>query len=789
MKNQKRLVYFIAILTGAFCLLSLNLFSQGLTQTIRGKITDQDSKSEIIGASIVIIGSDPIKGASTDINGEFKIDDVPIGRVDLKITSVGYEEGFVSNLIVGTGKEVFINVQLRESLVQLDDIVIEEKVNKSDVSNEMANVSARAFSVEETKRYAGSFNDPARLVANFAGVQGNAEGSNHIVVRGNSPNTVQWRMEGIEIPNPNHFAEEGSSGGAINMLNSYMLANSDFYTGAFVPEYGNVLGAVFDMKMRTGNKEKREYSLSAGILGTDITVEGPFKKGNKSSYLANYRYSTLAILDQIGVADFDGVPKYQDLSFKLALPTKKAGYFEVFGLGGKSSINEETLAEDTEEVLQKGDYRASMGTFNINHIYFFNANTSIESFISASQNGSKYDDEQLDETNSYFENTYSDNLDKYTLRFATSVNSKLNARNTIKSGIKYNHFYFDFQQQFRNETTNDMETWLNDKDDAGLMQAYASWKYRISEQLTFTSGVHWMQFNLNNESSIEPRISTKWQFSPNQSIFAGFGIHSQMAALPVYFSNITDENGVVTEPNRGLGFMKARHYVLGYDRQISQNVYFKLETYYQDLYNIPVENDPNSSYSLLNSVSGFTDRALVNEGTGYNYGLELTLERFFSRNYYYLVTASLYESKYKALDGITRSTMFNGNYLSNVLVGKEFYLGSGNKNKVLSLNIKASLFGPRNITPIDLESSRELGRTVWYENDAYSKSGEHVWKVDFGATYSWNRPKTRQEIKLDVQNITGNQAVIDEYYDSVTKEIETSEQLPLFPVLMYTIEF
>ncbi len=789
MNNHKKLIYFIALVVAFICVLSMQIFAQGLTQTIRGKIIDQDSMSEIIGANVVVLNSDPILGGSTDISGEFVIKNVPIGRVTLKITSIGYEESVVPNIIVGTGKEVQINVQLRESFVKLEGIVINEKTNEGEVLNEMANVSARAFSVEETKRYSGSFNDPARMVANFSGVQGNTEGSNHIVVRGNSPNTVQWRLDGIEIPNPNHFAEEGSSGGAINVLNSSMLTNSDFFTGAFVPEYGNVLGGVFDMKLRTGNKEKREYSFTAGILGTDMSLEGPFKKGGNSSYLFNYRYSTLSLLDDMGVVDFGGVPKYQDLSFKTSFPTKNAGIFTIYGLGGISSIKDETLQEETEKLLQKGNYESTFGTFNINHAYFFNNNTSIETHLSVSQNGSNYKNYLLSDDSTSFYNSYNHNLNKYTYRISTAINSKINHRNTIKAGIKYNLFYFDFKQNFFNKETNVMETWLADKNNSGLAQTYATWKYRAAESVTFTTGVHFLYDDLTSHTSIEPRISGKWQINDKQSIFGGFGIHSQSASLPVYFSIIEDENGNTSRPNMKLDFMKARHYVLGYDNKISNNVYFKSEIYYQDLYDIPVENNPNGSFSLINAVEGFTDRTLVNSGTGTNYGLELTLERYFSNNYYYLVTTSLYDAKYKAMDGITRTTRFNGNYIANVLFGKEFYLKKGNKNKVLSLNSKVSLYGARNITPIDLDKSIELGRTIWKEDEAFSKKGDDIWKVDFSLTYSWNKAKTRQELKLDIQNALNAQGVTDEYYNDVTQEIELSTQLSIFPVVMYTLEF
>ena len=270
-------------------------------------------------------------------------------------------------------------------MTELDDVIVVAKQNKQDVLNDMALISARSFSVEETKRYAGAIDDPARMVSSFAGVNISAEGNNDIVVRGNSPKGVLWRLDGIGIPNPNHFANEGSTGGPINALNSAMLGNSDFFTGAFSPEYGNAMSGVFDMKLRNGNNEKREYSIMASVLGLDATIEGPFKKGYAGSYLANYRYSTLSLLDQAGIVDFGGVPKYQDASFKIVLPAGKKHIFSLFGLGGLSSISQEELDEENEErVLWKAEGKSNLGFVGLNHTYLINDKTYLKSFTSAS---------------------------------------------------------------------------------------------------------------------------------------------------------------------------------------------------------------------------------------------------------------------------------------------------------------------------------------------------------------------------------------------------------------------
>ena len=761
--------------------------AQELQQTIKGKITDQESYSELIGATVLVVGSDPLIGSATDINGEFRIDNVPIGRVTLLITSIGYKDRVLPNIEVSAGKEVFLKIAMEEHIEQLDEIVIKAKKNHSEINNEMVMVSARSFSVEETKRYAGSFNDPSRMVANFAGVQGNPEGNNHIAVRGNSPNTVQWRLDGIEIPNPNHFTEEGSSGGAINVLNSAMLTNSDFYTGAFAPGYGNVMGAVFDMQLRQGNQDKREYSISAGILGTDITVEGPFSKKGKSTYLANYRYSTLSILDQMGVVDFDGVPKYQDVSFKFRFPTNDAGVFTLFGLAGTSGIDEQIEDEETGKTLGKGKWGSKLGTVNLNHIYFFSPKSSLESYISLSQNGNSGSFREPVGDSEEFDETYYEDLTKYTWRANTTFNTKINARNTFRTGASYHRFYFSFNQRVRNDD-DVVETWLEDKDNTGMIQGFASWKHKLNDKLSFTGGVHYSNFLLSQSQAIEPRISAKYKFDARQSIFAGVGLHSQMASLPVYYSKIT-EDGVSSQPNLALGLMKSIHYVLGYDRLITPNLYFKAEAYYQNLYDIPVENDATSTYSLLNAVSGYTNKSLVNRGTGTNYGLELTLERYFQNNFFFMTTGSFYQSKYTTLENMERDTRFNGNYVANGLFGKEFNVGDPAKKKVISINTTLVFSGGLRYTPINLEESQELGRTVFYEELAFTEKSEQVVKLDASISYRWNKRKTRQEIKLDIQNVTNNDAMISEYYNSLTNEIETSTQLPMFPVLMYTIQF
>jgi len=703
---------------------------------------------------------------------------------------MGYEERFVPNLLVGSGKEIVLEIELKESLIKLEEAVITANAHKSEPLNEMAMVSAKAFSVEETKRYAGSFNDPARMVSGYAGVTGDAMGNNDIVVRGNSSKGILWKLDGMDIPNPNHFSNEGSTGGPINALNSAMLNNSDFFSGAFAPEYGNAYSGVFDMKLRNGNNEKREYSASLGFIGMEATIEGPFSKNYKGSYLINYRYSSLDLLDRAGIVDYYGVPKYQDLSFKFHLPTKKAGTFQILGFGGLSSIFQEDFAEENEDSLTRtSDFGADLGFAAVKHIYPINDNTFVTSFISASGTRNDNDYNKVDNTGDWYLAYYDEFLNT-TLRASTNINSKINAHHRIKAGITYSDLGYNMFAKGDALNTGIITTDLDANGRAGLIQAYANWKYRITEELTLVSGLHYMHFLLNNSNSVEPRLGLDWNFTPKQSLSLGFGIHSKVESISTYFATVEDTTtGLFSTPNENLGLSKSMHYVLAYSNRISKNVNLKVELYYQHLYNLAVENDPNSMFALNNEVGGFINKDLVNEGTGYNYGLELTLERFFANNYYFLLTVSVYDSKIKTLDGELRNSRFNGNYAGNFLFGKEWKVGKESKNKTIGFNTKVSYIGGHRYSPIDLQASIDAGYGKVQDGEYFTKKADDIFILNLALTYRRNREKTTHELKLDFQNATNNQAFVMEYYDDMTQEIEYGYQLPIFPTIIYTIQF
>jgi len=762
-------------------------FAQDLTQTVRGTLTDFDTQTPIIGANIIIVGSDPFQGTVSDINGNFRLESVAVGRIKVQIRAVGYQEVVIPNLLVESGKEKVLTTSMLTDIKMLNQVEVSGQKDKSESINKMATVSGKTFTVEETNRYAGTLNDPSRMVSAFAGVNSDAEGDNDIIVRGNSPRGVLWRLEGIDIPNPNHFSDNGSTGGPVNALNGAVLANSDFFSGAFAPEYGNALSGVFDVNFRQGNNEKREYSFSAGVLGIDATAEGPFKAGYGGSYLINYRYSTVGILDKLGILDFSGIPIYQDAAFKFVLPTKKTGTFSIIGMGGLSSIDQTDENEETGEVFGKYNFGANLGVAALKHTYILNPKTYIKSYVAASTSGNGGE--------GYFPNSANElflsEQEKFTnnkVAVQSIINHKANQKNLFQIGATVSRLNYNFFYEDDYDEDGVMTQFLKSNGNADLIQSFVSWKYRLNNDLTFVSGLNHTHFLLNDNYAIEPRLGMNWRASNRHDFSAGFGMHSRLESLSTYMYNELQEDGSYYYPNQDLDFTKSIHYVLGYGYRINENLRFKTEVYYQDLYNVPVSIDPTSNFSLINYSSGIPGLEMNNEGTGNNYGVEMSLERFFSNNFYYLATGSIYKSNYTGQDGIERDSRYDATFASNLLLGKEFKFGK-NKNKTFGVNTKISYLGGNRYTPIDLEASKAAGFTVRTWDDPYSAKGDDVFIFNLGLTYRVDKAKASHSFKIDARNATNYQAVVNQYYNSRTESIVEGHQLSFIPNIIYTIKF
>lgn len=566
------------------------------------------------------------------------------------------------------------------------------------------------------------------------------------------------------------------------MLSVNALDNSDFYTGAFPAEYGNASSGVFDIKLRKGNNEQREYALQAGLLGVDFAAEGPFGPNTSASYLINYRYSTLGILGALGIDVVgDAIPNFQDLTFKVHLPTPRAGSFSLWGLGGLSR-------QLTKEEGNQESFRYDMGTSGLSHVYFFGNNTYTETTLSYAKSVNSFFD--YESPNQY---AYDEKFTNNALRGSWLLNHKFSARHTVRTGLIVSRLSFDlFSQTTRSDTT------VTDVDADGatyLLQSYAQWKWRISEQLTLNTGLHHMYFTLNGNASLEPRAGLRWEFTERQALNLGFGVHSRLDPLVNYFATSRpNESALAGQPNRQLELTKARHYVVGYENRLREDLHLKVETYYQQLYDVPVGFSGGydapwySTFSMINYEEGIVSFPLRNDGRGRNYGVELTLEKFFTKQYYFMITGSLFESKYTPLNGQEYSTRFNGNHVLNLLGGKEFHLG-GSSSKVLAVNLRALWAGGNRYTPIDLVASQRSGNAHYQWNQRYVGQVEDYLRADIRLSFRRERPRHSSVVSLDIQNVTNRQNVFSRYYSSTERAVVNSYQIGLIPVLNYRIEF
>lgn len=761
-------------------LFSFTVFAQKPTQTIRGVVLDNASNQPISYASISI--NSLHIGVSADSLGNFVLTKIPIGSYNIAISAVGYESFVMNEILVTSAKESYLNIFLKERITSLSEVTVKPKINKELPLNSTASVSAKMLSVEEASRYAGGFDDPARLVSAFAGVSSNV-GNNGISVRGNNPNSLQWKFEGVEIPNPNHFADNYTfGGGLLSALSSHSLGNSDFFSGAFPAEYSNALSGVFDMAMRKGNNSKHEHTVQIGLTGLDFASEGPFKKDGKSSYLFNYRYSTLALLRPLLPEGGGNGVEYQDLSFKLNFPTKKAGTFSIWGLGLKdyTGLKAKTDKKDWDDITDKQstDISLYMGTFGGSHKYFINDKTYIKSTFAATTNGFDFSIQNLQDNGSFkpesnVKNTFTN------LIFTSLINTKFSAKHTNKTGVILTNMSYNLALN-KNE-----QSVVNEKGSTFLATAYTNSTFNFSEKFTMNAGLNAQFFTLNNNYTIEPRIGFRYQYQPSQSLNFGYGLQSRLERLNYYFSKNNSERN--TAINKNLDFTKAHHFVLGYDLSISENLHFKAETYYQHLYDVPVVKD--SSFSFINLVNDwFFNQKLENTGLGRNYGIDLSLDKYLTNGFYYSITASLFNSEYQGGDKIWRNTRFNRNYLFNFLVGKEWAWGKS-KQKTFGANIRFSYQGGDRYSPINAIASTKKQAVVFDETRAFSNQLTPSFITHFTLVYRVNKPKSTRELALKILNAGQFNEFYDFQYNYKSQSVHEHREAILIPNLSYKIEF
>ena len=678
------------LLTPAVTVGQVNQTNQ-TTQTVRGQVCDVASGEPMIGVTITVENGTTLATIS-DTEGNFVINDVPVGRHSVRATFIGYEPVLLKEQLVTSGKELVLTLKMRESISELGEVVIKPRVNKQLPLNEMAQVGARMFSVEEASRYAGGMADPARTASMFAGVA-TGGATNGISIHGNSPQMLQWRVEGVEVNNPNHFAEITEAGGGIfTSLNGTVLANSDFLTGAMPAEYGNALSGVFDMKMRVGNNTKYEHAVQVGTLGVDFASEGPLCKGSKASYLVNYRYSFLEIAKKIHAINMEKETlDYQDLSFKLNMPTTKAGTFAVWFTGLIDNYeNEVPDVPEWETLWDMNDSwsRQRNCAMGVTHNYRFKSGGTLHSSVAYTGAYRKLGVTNYDEQMTKTPGMDGRNSERNVI-ISTQHQYKVSSRYTMQNGFEHRHMAFNTWLDWIHEAGGPLYRVYESDGNTGLTRLYSSHKVALSNRLSTVTGVNVMWFNLNNQWLVEPRVSVQYKTSPSSTLSLAYAMNSRKENTDTYFVNDTS--------NSNLGLTRSHHISASFAQRLGENAMIKIEPYWQWLFDVPVEQ--GTTYSILNHRNFFQDRALVNEGAGCNYGIDFTLERYLKDGFYGMLTTTLFKSEYRDAQGQWHHSRHDRGFITNILGGKEWMVGKNRKN-VFGVNGRLTLMGGDRYTPI-----------------------------------------------------------------------------------------
>lgn len=771
------------ILIAILCyLLPMAMAAQNLTQTIRGSIIDADTGQPLAGATIQILETN--NGAVSDSAGNYRFEKIPIGRYRLQASYLGYQTLIIAEVLVESGREVIQHIELTEQATQVDEVVVRASRNVPHP------VSVKTLTIEETLRFPATFYDPVRLSMALAGVVGDNDQANGISVRGNSPNGLLWRLEGVDIVNPNHTPNAGTfsdrltaNGGGVNILSAQMLGTSTFFTGAFPAEYGNAISAVMDMRLRNGNNQQRETIAQIGLIGIDLASEGPFSKDGNASYLFNARYSTVGLLGQLGVNFGDEQINFYDLSFNFNFPFKNGARLTFFGMGGNSENIFEAERDSSVWEFQKDRFdirfKSSMGALGTTFTKPLGRKAIWRTALAYSILDSERTGERLD--TEYKLHPIEE--DQY-LQSKLSLHSSLNFKQSIRSNWQFG--LLATQQSFDIQSIENNLTAASGEGDGILIQPYANWRMRLSPKLTTNVGLHLSHFTFNSTTALEPRASLSWELNACRSLSLAYGLHSQLQQPQLYFAQIAGGN-----PNENLDFTKAHHIVLGYRECLSPSTTLGVEVYYQSLFDVPISADAQNSFSALNLLETFVNERLINNGFGKNYGLEITWQKLITEDYYFLLNGTLYNARYEGSDGIERDTRYNGGYIFNATGGKEWRWAQkeGSIDAVFGANIRVSYLGGFRETPIDQQASADAGKTIYQNENAFENKQNPYFRTDLRFYYKRNKAKYSSTLALDIQNATNVQNMAFSYYDIQQKAIVIKNQLGLIPLLSWRVEF
>jgi hypothetical protein len=762
----------VRIFVFLICLLCCQLVLAQQNQEVVGRVEDQTTHSGLAGASVILVQDTITVGTTSDASGVFVFKNISPGRYTVKVSFTGYET-VQQELLVISARRAEVVVALREFQNILDEVEVVSSRAQSYEPGE------HSISNEKALRIPANFFDPVRVITSYPGVMTANDQNNTIVIRGNSPAGLLWRINGLDVVNPNHLANAGtfsdkpaSYGGGVNIISSQLMERTDFYTGSLPARYGNALSGVIDMNLRGGDTTDYRYTAQASLIGLDVAAEGPVGKMRNTSFLVNYRYSTVGLLSQLGAKFGDEDISFQDLTFSLNSSLSKGRSLSWVGFAGASK-NSFEHKDSTDWEVEKDQYDIEYQSRNFGTGLVFNQpvrNTNLSAGVSVS--GSQQSRDQFaspeiiaGETDVIYEDRF--DLDKLLVSAFGRMSAKFD-NYLIETGVQVNYMSDDIN--LVNQTGSALETMEKGSVDGFLLQPYAQWKVLISDKWNALTAVRYVYFTYNQTGSVEPRIGVEFSPTANSSFKLSYNLVSQLQSVATYAND-----------NENLKLSKAHHVDLGYTFVSDKGFRFSSTAYYQKLFDVPVDGTTSSSYSLLNSIEVYPGSGLISTGIGNNYGLEILTEKSFFDKSYFIAGASYYKSLYEGSDHVERSTRFDGNYSVNVTYGREWSKLKKQSQRTFGVSTRVLYLGGLKETP--------LVAGVPDESRAFENKLNDYFRLDLRLNWRKNKGNYTRTIALDIQNLLNTQNEAYHYYDQLKQKTTTQYQLGLIPVLVYRIDF
>ncbi len=741
------------------------------TGAIKGNVIDAETKVPLIGVNVVVVGTE--KGAATDSGGAFIIKKLPVGSYILQFDYIGYEQLKKTDIIVRSGRSTVVYAELKMTALDGKEVVVTSNYF-SKVEDEPTSVVS--FSYEEIRRAPGSAGDVSRIIMGLPSIAKVNDQTNNLVVRGGSPVENGFFVDNIEIPNINHWPAQGTSGGAIGLLNVDFIRDVSFYSGGFSPKYGDKLSAIMDLDLREGNRSEFDGQLDLNFSGFGGVAEGPlFNK--KGSFLVSVRRSYLDFLvDAIDIGT-SVAPRYGDMQGKLVYDINQNHKIMLVSVSGDDHNNPDRKAAEENDMIVYGNQDIYQNTTGINWRAIWNkkgySNTSF------AYTSLKYR-EDFFETNTALHLIKNRSLEQ-TVKFRNVNHFRLDKKNSIEFGIEtkrigqdYNNFYSQYTDALGDAT---QAFNFNKKINATTFAAFLNYKLKPFAKLASTWGLRFDHFSYNNKSSISPRFSFSYDLTSLTSISGSAGLFYQNIPLILLSQN---------ESNKSLKIPMATHYILGIEHLISANTKFTLEFYQKNYSHFPLDPGQPQLFLFDEIVYRygffFNHEKLVDSGKAYSRGVEITLQKKLKQNFYGLLGASYFRAKYKGSDYNWKNRVYDNRLIFSMQGGYKL-------NNKWEFSLRWIFAGGTPYTPFDLEKSKGLKRSVLDENRINDARYPDYHSLNIRFDRRFNFKASNLIFYFSVWNVYNRKNVAGFFWSEKENKQKAIYQWPALPIFGLEYEF